>query len=136
MKPNLAPAKEAGRAQNKCLRPPFQRRIECNKRTQLPSDLHRMLELADLVMAFEDRLISPVDNGPALGGQVIRFQGSAELALEIVLAAFDLVDDRLVVAARDGCLQVEEALVGLAGERTIIGRITAQTADFRAQIFG
>ena len=66
--------------------------------------------------------------------QIAAFERRFELLLEIILAALDFVDDRLLVAAGDRRLEVEEALVGLAEERAVVLRIAAEPADFGAQL--
>ena len=95
-----------------------------------------MLELAHLVVAGADRLIGSAR--PRSRDSPLRcaaFERGLELLLQIVLAALDLVDDRLFVAAGDRGLEVEEALVGLAQERAAVLGLAAQPADFGAQLF-
>jgi len=65
-------------------------------------------------MARADRLEGALDHGPAFAAQMLAVERGLELFLEIVLAALDLVDDGLLVAAGERRLEVKEALVGLA----------------------
>ena len=84
-------------------------------------ELHRLVAALDEIVAIR-RSRSPL------------FERGLELLLEIVLAALDLVDDRLLVAAGDRRLQVLEALVRLAEERAGLLGIAAQPANFGAQL--
>jgi GTP cyclohydrolase I len=77
---------------------------------------HAVLQLAHLVMSGADRLIAALHDRARFATQRVRVQRRLELPFEIVLASFDLVDDRLVVAAGDRRLEVFETLMGLPQE--------------------
>src|SRR6476661_3980223 len=66
--------------------------------------------------------------------EVAALQRGLPFFLEIILAALDLVDDRFLVAAGDRRLEVLEALVRLAQERTAVFGIAAEAANFGAQL--
>src|SRR5688500_191242 len=94
----------------------------------------RMLDLAHHVVALADRLIGPLDDRAAIRAQLVVGQCGLELLLEIILAAFDLIDDRLVVAAGDRGLEVEPRLVEAAERRAVAIGLAPETPDFRLEL--
>ena len=80
------------------------------------------------------RLKGALDGLAGFAGQIAALERRFELLLEIILAALDFVDDRSLVATGDGGLEVEETLVGLAEERSVILRTAAEAGDFGAQL--
>ena len=93
-----------------------------------------MLQLAHLVMTGSHRLVGRLHDRAAFARQFLTVEGCFEFRLEIVLAALDLVYDRLLVATCNCGLEILEALVRLAHERTIVLRIAAKTPDLTAQV--
>src|SRR4051812_16945899 len=85
-------------------------------------------------MAGADRLVRPLDRRARFAAKRVAVERRLELVLEVILAAFDLVDDALLVAPGDRRLEVEEALVGLAHERAVVLGIAAEPADFGAKL--
>ena len=65
-------------------------------------------------MAGADRLIASLDDRTAFAAQRVGVEGRLEFALDIVFTAFDLVDDRFLVAPGDRRFQILEPLVCLA----------------------
>src|SRR5574338_211581 len=56
--------------------------------------------MAYLVVAFAHRLVAALDRFAGFASQIAVVERRLELCLEVVLAALDLVDDGLLVAAR------------------------------------
>jgi len=92
-----------------------------------------VLELAHLVVAGANRLIATLHDRAAVTAQRIAVEGRLELVLEVIFAAFDLVDDRLLVAAGDRRLQILEALVSLAEKGAVVLGVAAEPAHFGAE---
>src|SRR4051794_5688702 len=66
--------------------------------------------------------------------QVAALERRLPLRLEIILAALDLVDDRLLIAAGDRRFEILEPLVGLAEERSAVLGVAAQPPNLGAQL--
>ena len=93
-----------------------------------------MLQLADLVVARLHRLVATLHEIVGFTVQIAALQRGLPLFFQIVLAALDLVDDRLLVAASDHRLQVLEALVRLAEERAGLFGIATQATNLFAKL--
>ena len=82
-------------------------------------------------MAFADRFEHAADDFAALAGEMLVVERGLELLFEVILAAFDLVDDRLVIVAGDRRLEVEPCLVKAAEGRTRRGFARPRACGWR-----
>ena len=87
-------------------------------------------------MSGADRGIGLLDFRACGRGQIVLLQRGLELALDIILTAFDFLDDRLLVVARKRFLEVHEAAVRGTRNRAVVARITAGRADVGLKVRG
>lgn len=84
-------------------------------------------------MSTADRCIGLNDNLAGIGRKVLLLKSVLKLALDMILAALDLVDHRLVVPAGYRRLQVDERAVRGSERRPIILRIATRFTNLRLQ---
>lgn len=85
-----------------------------------------MLEIAHLVMPGFHRTPSLVDRVACLRRQVGVVARVLEFCLDMILAALDFVDDRLIVGAGDDGLEIQKRAVSASQYRAVILGIAAK----------
>lgn len=83
-----------------------------------------------------DRLPRCTDCRARFGAEFVVLQRVLELGLDVIFAALDLVDDRLIVLAGDGGLENEERAVRTGEDRAVIRRIAAELRHFGLKRIG
>src|SRR3546814_916212 len=101
----------------------------------LAGGFHRVLEGAHLVVTLLHRGETSLDHGADLRREIVVAQRLFELRLDVILAAFDLVDHSLVVPAGDGRVEVHDTAIRRTGRGAGVPRIDAQT-DAPGRLFG
>ena len=91
---------------------------------------HAVLQGAGAVVAGANRLVDLADRGLGRGREVAVLERFVIFRLDIVLAALDFLDDRLVAArAGDRRAQVDPASMKVGLERAVVIRRAAERAD-------
>src|SRR5690606_30443188 len=93
------------------------------------SALHLVLQSARLIVATPDRLVCLFDYLAGLRRQVLVAQSRFVFGLDVIFAAFDLVDNGLVVLTHDRLLDIHESPVRGRSDATGILRRAAESGN-------
>jgi hypothetical protein len=94
-----------------------------------------LLEVADDVVVGLDAFVGTGHDGLDRSGQTALLEGCFVFVPDVVLAAFDLVDDALVIAD-DGVLEVEEHPVTGGEDADAVLGFSAQAPNFILKLVG